>query len=361
MDIGFDSLRMLQRQDCQGRVQIRAAAQERFCPAARRAAGTGFLRHHNSRHIIDRLLGAHRFKGNQVVTCLKADQLCQDQITVPVEATHDQRQALARCKLGWSDGQGCIWFYPAGQIVSGPRPQRRYWIFAASEETLLRQRLDLADMGLDCIGMETPVGILWGARRIAGQPEVRDQLQLLVDIGRRFATVALIHRDTLVWAKSCERTENRLCPPIDEQKIYTPDATESHSRRRFDHREPASIAVADPPPDPCRPDRAWPVAFRHPLAKLAECIYEGLEVAQTTIGDCPLSLFCLGGGAIRDDQRQWLEARLGRRLQRRGSLTEQIRQADSSRHLEREPYSEWITAWMLSGSSVRQRRLSVPA
>jgi type IV pilus assembly protein PilM len=365
LDIGHDSLKMLQLERQKGRLGIRGAAKLRFPEDIRGAQGGGYRRYHFVANSIQDILKNSSFKGRDVIISLPIQFYDYTYICLPEETlppTDPLFISQAQEQLGLSEESSRIEPFPSGRVREGNALSQQYIVFGIDDDAWLEQRMMLDDIHFDPIEPD-PIPCAFYRSLLLSQQNARQRNRTVlgVDIGGATSTVIILNDTSLSWVRQIDIGGQDLTNPIVKKLQLSPDEAlqlrmrsipASSDRIRSDETCPGRDSV----------DRVLEDIIRSKVDDLAGEIKLGLDYyGQRYQAQHPQEIQVFGGEAACPLVLRLLEKTLKMTV-RIGRCFDGI--SMESGGMERwsvSPYSEWSTAIGLCLKPTAAKKLSIPA
>jgi type IV pilus assembly protein PilM len=190
LDIGRDSVRMIQLAVAGERISILAADKVRIETGIN---GDAEKRRSFVVSAIRRMLTRGKFRGRNVVSCLPNDGLKIASLRLAETETDDIKEALkkeAGRRLGLDPDRDAIDYLVAGSVQDGERNKNEFIVFAASDEVIkshigILEGAHLRPVAIDVV----PCALFRSFERLLRREGDREQTIVFVDVGSWFTTV----------------------------------------------------------------------------------------------------------------------------------------------------------------------------
>jgi type IV pilus assembly protein PilM len=188
LDIGRNSIKMIQLATNGGHIGILAADKVRVEANGNGGKGRGFVI-----SAIKRMLAEGNFCGRDVVSYLPNDRLKITSVRLAETETDKIKQALRMEvgeRLGLDPDRDVINYLVAGNVQDGGRSKNELILFAASDETIRSHIEMLEEAQLRPVAIDTvPCALFRCFERSLRREEDREQTVVFVDVGSQFTTV----------------------------------------------------------------------------------------------------------------------------------------------------------------------------
>ncbi len=203
LDIGHDSIKMLQLSDDGHGLSVHRLQKRRFPGSADEEAQRRDLI-----LTIRRMLEEGDFHGTEAALCLANDHLKVTSIRLAesdVATTTAQLYKEAALRFGLDPGRDPIQYIPAGEVRQGDQTRQEVILFAAERSTTEESLALLDEARLTAVGLEpVPCALMRGSQRTSREDGQRAGTVVLVDVGRRFTTVVFSRAGQICFAKVIE-------------------------------------------------------------------------------------------------------------------------------------------------------------
>ncbi len=202
LDIGHNSIRMIQLAMNKGHVNVLAAEQVRVGPDINDdpEQRTSFII-----SAIEQMLAKSKFRGRDVVSCLPNDKLKITSVRLsPIDSgevdTVLRKEAAQR--FGLDPDKDVINYMFAGDVGHGDEVKNEWILFAADNETIKKhiemlEQAQLIPVAIDPI----PCALFRSFEMSLRRQEDRDRTVVFVDIGSRFTTVVFSRNGEISFTK----------------------------------------------------------------------------------------------------------------------------------------------------------------
>lgn len=190
LDIGHDSVKMIQLLSGNNRISVIAADKVRIDPGIN---GDEHQRRSFVVSAIRQMLAKGNFRGRSVVSCLPNDKLKVTSLRLAEAESGEIEQALKRevaQRFGLEPDKDVINYMLAGSVRQGDEIKNELILFAADGETLKNHIEMIEEAHLRPVAIDTvPCALFRGFERSMRRQEDRDRTVVFVDVGNRFTTV----------------------------------------------------------------------------------------------------------------------------------------------------------------------------
>ncbi|MHC4602196.1 MAG: pilus assembly protein PilM [Planctomycetota bacterium] len=190
LDIGHNSVKMIQLVRNGGRISVLAADKVRVDPTM---DGDGEERRSFVISAIKQMLAKGSFHGRNVVSCLPNGRLKITSLRLPEAEEEKIEQALRKevaQRFGLDPDKDAINYVLAGNVRQGDEIKNELILFAADDETIKNHIGMLEEAQLRPVGIDTiPCALFRSFERSLRRQEDREQTVVFVDVGSQFTTV----------------------------------------------------------------------------------------------------------------------------------------------------------------------------
>lgn len=208
LDIGSESIRALQLRLIGRRLAVVGAARWRFPPAVAEGLSDSVTRRQLAVQAVGEMLRQGGFRGREVVSCLRVDELAIKNIRLPhMEESELAQAALWECKdrFGFEVSPDRLHCISAGEVRQGNESCDEVILLAASAEAVQRHLELLAEMGVSPRHIDAePTALFRGYQRFLRRVEDESAVSVIVDIGLVATKVVIARGNTIVMIKSID-------------------------------------------------------------------------------------------------------------------------------------------------------------
>jgi type IV pilus assembly protein PilM len=205
MDIGHDSIKMIQLALNAGHISVVAARKVRIDPningdpQARRSFIVSAARD---------VIAEAGFRGRDVVSCLPSERLKITSIRLPETQGEDIERALKKevsQRFGLDSEQDAVNYMLAGHVRQGDEVKNELILFAADSASIKSHIALLEESGLRPVGIDTlPCALFRSFQRSLQRQEDRGRTTVFVDVGSRFTTVVFGRGPEITFVKQIQ-------------------------------------------------------------------------------------------------------------------------------------------------------------
>ena len=205
LDIGTESIRMLQLHRVGNIVSVKASSQWQF---PRSASQDALQRRQLAVPAVREMLRAAPFKGRRVVSALSCDQVNIKNVRLPHMPEHEMKEAVkweAKERFGFDPERDQIAFLNAGQVRSGNETRDELIILSVSQQETSAHLEMLDSMGLLPEHIEVqPVALFRVFERWLRRRGDEQAVSVIADIGRSATRVVVARGRDIVFIKSID-------------------------------------------------------------------------------------------------------------------------------------------------------------
>ena len=206
LDIGTDSVKMLQLQPAGGGLSVLAAGLRRL---GEDAAKDSLARRRQAVAAVKELVRTCGFRGKEVVSALSCSQMVIKGIrlpNMPAEELADAVRFEATERLGFEPNADQLAYLPAGEVRTGGETALEVILLGVTDEAIEEHLTLLHEMHLSPVHIDAePVALFRAFRRfdtILNGTNDSQQANVLVDIGCHATTVVVARESEIVFIKS---------------------------------------------------------------------------------------------------------------------------------------------------------------
>jgi len=202
LDIGHNSIKMIQLVINEGHISVLAADKVRIDPAIN---GDAEERRSFVISTVKQMLAEGNFRGRNVISCLPSDRLKITSLRV-TQADSDQIEQVLRKEVaerfGLDPETDTVKYLVAGNVTQGDEIKNELILFAADNETIKSHIEMLEEAQLKPVGIDTvPFALLRSFKRSLRRQEDKEQTVVFVDVGSQFTTVVFGRGGEICFAK----------------------------------------------------------------------------------------------------------------------------------------------------------------
>jgi type IV pilus assembly protein PilM len=205
LDVGSEGVKMLQLARSGGNLAVVGAARRSFAQQAAESPD-GASRRQLAAEAVRQLLRSGQFRGREVVSCLRADELAIKNIRLPQMPERELASAVlweARERFEFEVAEDRVHFIRAGEVRQGTETRDEVILIAASAEAVSGHLAMLSDMGLTPAHIDAePTALFRTYQRYLRRAEDESAAAVLVDVGLVATKVVVARGQTILLIKS---------------------------------------------------------------------------------------------------------------------------------------------------------------
>ncbi len=202
LDIGHNSIKMIQLAINGGRMSVVAGAKVRIDPSVNGEEGQ---RRDFVVSAIKRVLGEGNFQGRNVVSCLSNERLKVTSVRVGEADDEELEQVLrkeAMQRFGLDGETDPIRYLVAGDVKQGDETKNELILFATDSDAIREHIEMLEEVKLRPVGIDTvPCALFRSFQRSLRRQEDKDRTVVFVDVGSRYTTVVFGRSEEVNFVK----------------------------------------------------------------------------------------------------------------------------------------------------------------
>jgi type IV pilus assembly protein PilM len=314
LDIGTDSMRMLQMHSVGGATAVRACGRWRL-PASAPREGESW------RQLVTAaardLLANGNFRGNRVISALSCSQLKIKNVRLPAMSPEELDQTVqweARERFGCDFAPDQLHFLRAGQVRQGSDSNQEVILIGAPGDVVEAHLSLLEEIGLRPEHIEAePVAMFRPYERLLRRRADEDAITVVVDLGYSATRVVVAQGRRIVLIKRIDVGGKKLTEAVAKQ-LGLPFEEACELREQISREPPGAEGEESPAARPDPNSVSWTVldALRGEVADLAREIALCLRYCSVTFrGLHPKQVTVTGGQAYDQAMVQLLSEQLG--------------------------------------------------
>jgi len=190
LDIGHNSIKMIQLSMDDGHIRVSAADKTRIAPDIN---GDEQERSEFVISAVKQMLAEGNFRGKDVISCLPNDKLKITSLRLVETEAEEIEQVLREevaQRFGLNPDIDAVNYVVAGNVQQGDEMKNELVLFVADNETI-RSHIEMVEqMGLRPAAIDTvPCALFRSFERSLRRQEDKEQTMVFVDVGSRFTTV----------------------------------------------------------------------------------------------------------------------------------------------------------------------------
>jgi type IV pilus assembly protein PilM len=246
LDIGQDSVKMLQLETLGSRLAVYAAARQML---VRDAAADPQLRIASAVEVIRKMLRGNGFYGRKVVIAVPREMLHVKNLRLPPMPASELQSAVefeARGIFPFDTEDATIQYLPVGEVRQGGEVRQELVVVATRNEDIanLLEQLHLAGVEVASIDLEASA-LYRTAERFIRRREDEQEVHVLVDIGTRRSGVVIGRGRDINFVKSIDIGGTQLLEAISEKLGISTEEARALRGRLAEPVEPAPSASLD--------------------------------------------------------------------------------------------------------------------
>ncbi len=247
LDIGADSVKMLQLQRAGGELAVCACGRRKF-PAEVRTDPA--RRYELTVSSVRSMLRQQGFRGRKVITALSSSQLGIKTVRMPHLPPGELAEAIrweAGERFGFEIAPDRVKYLRAGEVRQGGETQDEIIMLAVSEKTVEAHLSMLEEMGLYVEHIDAePVALFRVFDRLLRRSADRDTVSVVLDIGASAARLVVARGRRIVFIKSIDIGGARLTGAVARQlNLSLEEAAELRAMIAKEHAEDDESAPED--------------------------------------------------------------------------------------------------------------------
>jgi type IV pilus assembly protein PilM len=251
LDIGYDSIKMLQLETVGHSLSVVAAARQPFPEDVRSQPQ---LRMPLAVDLIRKMLRSGGFVGRQVVTALPREIVHVKNLRLPMIPPHEMAAAVdfeARNIFSFDTEKSHVEFCPAGEVRQGNEARQEVIVLAARNEDVNDFLEQLHRSGAVVASLDAePFALYRTVERFIRRREDENDVHVLVDIGARRSQVVIGRGREISFLKPIEIGARHMLEAVSEKLGITIDEARGLRRRLAEagpiDQSPDATAKSDP-------------------------------------------------------------------------------------------------------------------
>ena len=202
LDIGHNSIKMVQLAKNDGRISVVAANKVHIDPVVE---GDSEKRRKFIISSLRRTVEEGGFYGRKVVSCLPSDKLGITSLRLAKSETDDIDKILRKeveVRFGLDPDKDLINYIFAGTVRQGEEIKREYVLFAVNNEVIKEHIEILEEAKLRPVAIDTiPCALFRNYERLLKREDDRNHTEVFVDVGSQFTTVVFGRKGEISFIK----------------------------------------------------------------------------------------------------------------------------------------------------------------
>jgi len=364
LDIGHDTIKMLQLERHKTHFRVRGAAKVRFPESLRSQEVGGYGRYHFLADSIDHMRKSGSFKGRDVIIGLSKDSYDFTYLCLRQETPHKHPLFFqeAQEQLGLTEESSRIDTFWSGRVREGNELLHQYVVFGMSDQSWLEQRMMLDDIHFHYVE-PYPIPCAFYRSLTLSYPDdlYRNRTLVGVDIGGSTSTVIILNDRKLRWVRQIEiGGQDWTNPIVKKLQLSTDEALQLRMRSLSDASDRLREDKSKPGRD--QVERVLEDMIRDKVNDLAQEIKLGLDYyGRRYQAQDPTEILVFGGEAACPMVLGLLARILKMKVNIGRCFAGISLDSGEIQHISESPFSEWSTAIGLCLKPKASQSLSVPA
>ncbi len=307
LDIGADSVKMLQLGKRGGGLAVCACGRWKFPPGVQHAP-----QHRNELAVsaVRDMLREKGFRGRKVITALSCRQLGIKNVRMPHLPPNELAEAIvweASERFSFEVTPDRLKYLRAGEIRQGTETRDEIILLAASQETIETHLSMLNEMGLEVEHIEAePVALFRVFERFLRRRADKDIVSVLLDMGSEATSIIVARGRQIIFIKSIDIGGRRLTSAVAKQlNLSVEEAVELRGlimKEDPEDHSPESHGEQDPKDRQASESVAWTIhdALRSEVEALAREIALCLRYCSVTFRGLRRESVTVTGGQAYD-------------------------------------------------------------
>lgn len=235
LDIGTESVRLLQLTQIAGNLRVQAAGQWHFPEGLSSPGADPDARTAQAAEGIRQLLKKNAFRGHDVVSCLRTEQLAIRNVRLPRMNEAELERAVmfeASERLGFEVAPDRVYFVNAGEIRTGAEAAQEVLLMGVPAQVMQDHLalLEAARLRPQHIDSE-PAALLRACERFMRRAQEEEQMVVVLDIGHSSTRVVVARGQTPLLIKTVDIAGRKFNESV-ARELNLPYAEAAHIRRR---------------------------------------------------------------------------------------------------------------------------------
>jgi type IV pilus assembly protein PilM len=231
LDLGADSIKMIQLESTRGGLCVRAAGHYSFPPELNYDSPE---REELAINAVKQMLKKNGFKGRKVVSALPDNDMVIKTLRLPPgnEDSEETIMTEAAKKLPFDINSAQVQYLNAGKVQQGDEPFTEIILLAARNEDIQSEIEFLARMSLEPQAIDAgPCALFRGFERFLQRSEDTNEVSLIVDIGAAHTKVTFGHGAELVFIKVINLGSRNISQAVSQNLgLSLPEAAKLRNR-----------------------------------------------------------------------------------------------------------------------------------
>jgi type IV pilus assembly protein PilM len=237
LDIGFDSVKMLQVEVVGEHLSVVAAARQVMSPEARSQPD---LRISLACDLIKQMIRQGEFSGRRAVVSLPREMLHVKNLRLPLIPPHELQQAVrfeAKNIFPFDTAKAHIQIIPAGEVRQGLDVRQEVIVIAAQYEDVdsFLEQIHRSGVSVESIDVE-PCAVYRSFERFIRRREDEQEVHVIVDVGARRSQVVIGKGRDITFLKPVEIGSDHLHEAVSKKLGITIEEARALRRRLIEQR-----------------------------------------------------------------------------------------------------------------------------
>ena len=256
LDIGFDSVKMLQVEIVGEHLSVLAAARQSMSPEARATPGRRIAL---ACDLIKQMLRQGGFSGRRAVVTLPREMVFVKNLRLPLIPPHELQQAVkfeAKNIFPFDTNKAHVQIIPAGEVRQGLDVRQEVIVLAARFEDVdaFLEQIHRAGVMIESLDVE-PCAVYRAFERFIRRREDEQEVHVIVDVGASRSQVVIGKGRDITFLKPVDIGSDHLQDAVSRKLGITIEEARALRRRLIEQRSA----------DPVKPEAPEMVARRDPV------------------------------------------------------------------------------------------------
>jgi type IV pilus assembly protein PilM len=235
LDVGTENVRLLQLTQVAGNLRVQAAGQWQFPEGLSSPGADPVARASQAGDGIRQLLRKNAFRGRDVISCLRTEQLAIRNVRLPRMHQAELERAMmyeAQERLGFEVTPDRVYYVSAGEIRTGAEAAQEVLLMgvpaqAVQDHVALLEAARLRPRHID----SEPTALLRAYERCMRRIQDEEQMVVVLDIGYSSTRVVVARGQTPLLIKTIDIAGRKFNESV-ARELNLPYAEAAHIRRR---------------------------------------------------------------------------------------------------------------------------------